>query len=90
MSGINAGRTRKPKIVSLFHKQKGKCYLCGKQMALRLGLPNTATEEHVIPKASSYPGYAGKGKNIKAACAACNHAKADMDVLEFQLSRVRA
>ncbi len=81
-----ASRTRRGNLVRLFRKQRGKCYLCGGQMALRLGRPTTATIDHVIPRSKHY----NEPRNRKAACLSCNNAKRDMSEGEYRQQMERS
>lgn len=71
-------------IRSLFQKQRGKCYICGEQMTLKLDRPNTATVDHVVPRSKAlYP----NKRNRKAACFTCNNAKADQSLTEYMVNQ---
>jgi len=76
-----ANRSRRGKLVQLWRNQRGKCYLCGGQMALRLGKSTTATIEHVKPgrgairswatflgSSRSYSGFADPGRSQGGDC----------------------
>lgn len=82
---------RKGAIIKLFHKQRGKCFLCGRQMRLRYGEPDSATIEHVLPKArqpwlnSQMPRY-----NLVAACCECNNRKGDDTLFEYRMRLAKA
>ena len=73
--------SRNLKIVGLFNKQDGRCYLCGGQMALKLGHENTATLDHVEPMCRAR---ATEGPNTKAACDICNNEKAQFTEGEYR------
>ena len=79
MGSQNAGKRRE--MLKSFHRQRGKCHLCGGAMNLSLELDNDAraTADHIIPK--SMGGWV-KG-NIKAAHARCNYARSNRPVCEF-------
>ena len=64
--------SRNRTLVKMFRKQRGKCSLCGKQMALIRGQPHTATIEHIIPRSK---GGNNCAYNLRAACESCNKAK---------------
>ncbi len=66
------GHKRSSKVRMLFHRQNGKCSICGRLMTYDLNQPNTATIDHIVPK--SLGGSNGK-KNLQAACGDCNNAK---------------
>lgn len=65
---------RKLVMCSLFLAQGGLCYYCGVPMSLLLGLPITATLDHVVPR--SHGG--GAGDNLVGACYDCNQGKGSM------------
>ena len=78
---------RKSQIRNLFRKQRGKCYLCGGPMVLRLGFDETATRDHRIPQ-SRLTAHRVVDRHwyrprLMAACHACNQAKGDMTELEY-------
>lgn len=62
-------------LVARFH---GRCVYCGVNVHVRPGkpLPDTATQDHFIPRSKG--GHGGKG-NLVLACNACNQAKGDLD-----------
>lgn len=66
-----------------FDRQGGRCYYCDVVMVMpKKGAmyPNTATADHLLPKAA---GGADVEHNIVAACQSCNNAKGDKDLVEF-------
>ena len=72
---------RKGRLLRLFRKQKGRCYICGEPMALRTGRDDTATIEHLIPKSRTVVDYAHK---YKAACYSCNQKKGSRTEIELE------
>lgn len=62
------------RIRRLFHKQDGKCHYCKTQMALQKGRHDSATVDHVTPKAH---GGTYLAQNIVGACWTCNNARGD-------------
>jgi len=71
---------RKRQLVELFEKQAGKCAYCHDEMTLRLGQPNTATKDHIIPKSKFR---ISDTFNLVAACNQCNSLKSDMPLATF-------
>lgn len=71
---------RKQSVVRLFNEQGSKCIYCGVEMTLKLGLPNTVTKDHIIPRSK---GGVSDAWNIVAACSKCNSSKKDNSVLTF-------
>ena len=73
---------RTPAVVRLYHKQRGRCYLCGTQMQLKYGSANSVTIEHVTPKSL----LAGEqaANNHRAACYSCNQAKGSLTASEYR------
>ena len=71
---------RNKKLVSYFNEQSGACAYCHEDMTLKLGEPNTATIDHVIPRSQG-----GKKQefNEVAACSECNRLKSDRPVALF-------
>lgn len=78
--------SRKQKLTTLFNNQKGRCYLCGGDMTLALGKPNTAEVEHVIPvwylQSMKHKDYSLGGFNLAAAGHLCNLVKAGLPVTQ--------
>ena len=67
-------RNRSERIRRYFEEQSGCCAYCGEDMTLDLGYGNTATIDHIIPKAVLHI----KGEyNEVAACSDCNNYKSD-------------
>ncbi len=61
---------RKARVIDYYYKQGGKCAYCKIGMTLSLGFQNTATIDHIIPKAHKRI----KGVfNEVAACQKCNN-----------------
>jgi len=68
-------RRRNSHITRLYREQKGHCYLCGRQMTMRLGQRGTATIEHLV---SAPENGIGRGGETKAACHECNNLKGEL------------
>lgn len=68
---------RSLKINHLFNEQAGLCVYCDCCMTLELGYDNTATVDHVVPKAL---GGQKTKQNEVAACHACNNIKGSIDI----------
>lgn len=74
------------KICLLTAAQGGLCYYCGLPMSLALGLPITATIDHVIPKSKGGPNHMD---NYVGACHDCNQKKGSMSVAAY-MSKIAA
>jgi 5-methylcytosine-specific restriction endonuclease McrA len=68
------------KIIDYFVEQKGLCAYCFNKMTLKLGEPNTASIDHVIPRAVG--GLSDKFNEV-AACVTCNNQKANKPLRVF-------
>lgn len=68
-----------------FDRQGGKCLYCGCAMDLStLTNANSCTLDHFFPIAS---GGSRRGRNVVAACFACNQAKGRLDPIDFMAGK---
>lgn len=65
------GEVRRARRENLYRQQRGKCWLCGKQMSHKAGDPRECTIDHVIPKSLNRDP-ANTPRLYKAACRECN------------------
>ena len=65
---------RSAKIQRYFNEQSGHCAYCACEMTLTLNKSNTATIDHIIPKAQ---GGLSNEFNEVASCSDCNNWKSD-------------
>jgi len=63
---------RRARLVEYFNEQGGRCAYCLTDMILDLGYDNTATIEHITPRAD---GGTKRGHNEVCACFSCNNSK---------------
>ncbi len=80
---------RRRKRIYLFHKQKGKCDLCGAKMWLDNGKNkgysnHKATLEHIIAQAD---GGTDSYRNLSVTCKLCNSTRGTIDYYKFKRFR---
>lgn len=64
----------------LYERAHGRCHYCGIEMTLKRGRDNTATKDHILPRAASGTSHP---RNLVCACWACNNFKSDMSYNAF-------
>lgn len=64
---------------ALFQRDGANCCWCGRRLTRKRGWKNTATFEHMVPKAL---GGANSLANLKLACAECNNKRGDTGMMQ--------
>ncbi len=86
-ANVPHGKISSAKQRAVYRRDGMVCYLCGQTVVWQLGLPNTATIDHVVPFV-----YGGRSTedNLKVCCHRCNMAKGQRTPEEFRIGEPKS